>query len=187
MDARALEGGFADPAIGAALAFRAVLEAMSRPGSVQQAAGSRPPKPLGIAAGAVALTLCDHDTSIWLAPELAGQDVRDWFAFHTGAPLVDRPAARFAFGSWEAMRPVSDFAIGSSEYPDRSATLVVEVADLGVQHRLTGPGIQTFAQATVPDPAVFAENHVLFPLGWDAILTCGDRIVGLPRTTRVEV
>lgn len=186
MEARALEGGFADPAIGAAHAFRAVLEAMSRPGTVQEVAGARPPAPLGAAAGAVALTLCDHDTPVWLAPSVDGQEVRDWFAFHTGAPLAGRGEAMFAFGTWAEMAPVTDFAIGTPEYPDRSATLVVEVPELGTAHRLTGPGIKGQARLTVPDLAAFEMNRALFPLGWDCVLTCGSRIAGLPRTTIVE-
>lgn len=186
MEAHALEGGFADPAVGAALAFRAVLEAMSRPGSAHPVTGAQPPAPLGVAAGAVALTLCDHDTPVWLAPSHATREVLDWFAFHTGAPMASRTEARFAFGTWADMDPVTDFAIGTPEYPDRSATLVVEVPELGTAHRLTGPGIRDVAQVTVPDPAAFRTNRALFPLGWDAILTCGDQLAGLPRTTTVE-
>ncbi|MEM1300335.1 MAG: phosphonate C-P lyase system protein PhnH [Pseudomonadota bacterium] len=186
MEARALEGGFADPAIGAALAFRSVLDAMSRPGSIHAVTGANPPAPLGVAAGAVALTLCDHDTPVWLAPSLATREVLDWFAFHTGAPMAARGKARFAFGTWTDTDPVTDFAIGSPEYPDRSATLVIEVPEFGDAYLLTGPGIRNKAQMTVPDPAAFQMNQALFPLGWDAILTCGDRLAGLPRTTIVE-
>ncbi|MFN7596068.1 MAG: phosphonate C-P lyase system protein PhnH, partial [Cereibacter sp.] len=32
----------------------------------------------------------------------------------------------------------------------------------------------------------FRANHALFPLGFDAFLTCGSRVAGLPRSTRVE-
>ncbi|MFK7943201.1 MAG: phosphonate C-P lyase system protein PhnH [Paracoccaceae bacterium] len=187
MTPEALEGGFSDPAIAAAIVFRAVLDAMSRPGQIKQVSGAVPPAPLGRAAGAVALALCDHDTPIWLAPDLATQDVRGWFAFHTGAPVVSRAHARFAFGSWGDMAPSTDFSIGTPEFPDRSATLVIEVPEFGAAHRLTGPGIKDCMHLTVPDPEVFAAKSALFPLGWDAILTCDDGLAGLPRTTRVEV
>ena len=186
MDASSLEGGFADPARDAAHAFRAVLDAMSRPGRVATGFAARPPAPMGQAAGAVALTLCDHDTPVWLAPDLALGAIRDWFAFHTGAPMVSRAEARFAFGSWESLAPVSDFAIGTPEFPDRSATLVAEVPALGDAHRLTGPGIEVEARMTVPDTTAFQANRALFPLGWDAILTCGDQLAALPRSTIVE-
>lgn len=186
MEAQALEGGFAEPAVEAAQVFRAVLDAMARPGTVHEVTGARPPAPLGLAAGALALTLCDHDTPVWLAPDLATQSVRDWFAFHTGAPMAGRAEAQFAFGSWDALTPVTDFAIGTPEYPDRSATLVVEVADLGTAHRLTGPGIAESARLSVPDPAAFRANSTLFPLGFDAVLTAGALFAALPRTTKVE-
>lgn len=186
MDAVALEGGFADPAKDAAHAFRAVLGAMSCPGTVHEIGGAQPPQPLGAAAGAVALTLCDHDTAFWLAPDVDTAAIRDWFAFHTGAPMGSRAVARFVFGTWKQLMPVTDFAIGTAEFPDRSATLVIEVPEFGAAHRLTGPGIKDAAHLTVPSPSDFLGNHALFPLGWDAILTCGDRLAAIPRTTKVE-
>lgn len=186
MEASALEGAFADPATEAASAFRALLDAMSRPGRVHPMAGANPPAPMGRAAGAAALTLCDHDTPVWLAPRLATDDVCAWFAFHTGAPVGSRATARFAFGNWDELLPLHDFAIGTAEFPDRSATLIVEVPALGKAHRLTGPGIEREAWLTAPDPAAFQLNRALFPLGWDAFLTCGGDLAALPRTTRVE-
>ena len=186
MNSAALEGGFADSATEAALVFRAVLDAMARPGTQHRAQGAKPPAPLGLAAGTIALTLCDHDTPIWLAPDLDTAPVRDWIAFHTGAPLTSRAEAMFAFGDWASMVPLGDFAIGTAEYPDRSATLIIEVPDLGTAHRLTGPGIAKETWLTVPDPAAFQANRALFPLGWDAVLTCGDHLAALPRTTCVE-
>lgn len=181
-----LEGGFRDAPVEAAHAFRAALEAMARPGRVQTIAGAKPPAPLSAAAGTLALTLCDPETPVWLAPSLATDAIRGWFAFHTGAPLTTRGAAMFAFGRWDEMLPVTDFAIGTPEYPDRSATLIVEVAEMGTAHRLSGPGIETEHRLSVPELAVFQANAALFPLGVDVYLACGDRLAGLPRTTKVE-
>lgn len=186
MQAESLEGGFATPATGAAHAFRAILDAMSRPGIVQTVAGAAPPAPLGSAAGIVALTMCDHATPVWLAPSVATEAVQGWLTFHTGAPIASRAEAAFAFGTWQEVLPLDAFAIGTPDYPDRSATLVVEVPDLGTTHRLTGPGIEHQAHLTVPDPAAFRANRALFPQGWDAILTSGDKLAGLPRTVIVE-
>jgi alpha-D-ribose 1-methylphosphonate 5-triphosphate synthase subunit PhnH len=132
------------------------------------------------------LTLCDPDTPVWLAPSLDTAPVRDWMAFHTGAPTADRAKAAFAFGQWEEMLPLTDFPIGTSEYPDRSATLIVEMPEMGQRHRLTGPGIKTEARLTLPDPKALQTNAALFPLGLDFFFTCQDRFAGLPRTTRIE-
>lgn len=184
----ALEGGFADPAVDAAHVFRAALQAMARPGTVDRVAGARPPAPLSPAAGALALTLLDHDTGLWLAPSVDAPDVREWLTFHTGAPFVAPAEARFAFGRWDEL-PLDAFPLGTPEYPDRSATLVVEVDDLATDparaHRLTGPGIEREAWLTVPDPATLAANRARYPLGLDFFLTCGERLAALPRTVRV--
>lgn len=181
----ALEGGFADPPVEAAHVFRAALQAMARPGTVQRVAGARPPAPLSPAAGALALMLADHDTPLWLAPALDSGPVREWLTFHTGATFGPRAQARFAFGRWAELLPLSDFPQGTPEYPDRSATLVVEVDGFGEAHRLTGPGIRDEARFTVPDPDALSANRRRFPLGLDFFLTCGDRLAALPRTVRV--
>jgi len=85
------------------------------------------------------------------------------------------------------VQPVSRFSIGSAEYPDRAATLIVEVARLERDGAtLTGPGIETQARLSLPETAAFRHNRRRFPLGFDTYLTCGDRLAGLPRSTRVE-
>lgn len=182
-----LTGGFADPAVQSAHAFRALLNAMARPGRIQNMSGAEPPAPLSVAAGVALLTLTDATTPVHLAGAADCADVRAWIAFHTGAPLVEAPAAQFALGSWDALQPVDRFSRGEPSYPDRSATLIVEMAKLEpTGPRLTGPGIQTEARLSLPDVAALRANHALFPLGFDVILTCGDRLAALPRTTKVE-
>ena len=49
--ADALSGGFADPPIDAARAFRACLDVMARPGRIAKLGGAVPPAPLSVAAG----------------------------------------------------------------------------------------------------------------------------------------
>ena len=185
METASLEGGFAAPPVDAAAGFRAALTAMSRPGQVQEVGGALPPAPMSVAAGVLALTLCDPETPVWLAPSLAGKPIRDWFAFHTGAPTVSPAEAAFAFGTWAEM-PLDAFRPGDAAYPDRSATLIVEVAEIGSAHRLTGPGIERQAHLTVPDPAWSRANRARYPLGLDLFLTSGTQLAALPRTTKVE-
>ncbi len=188
MDIAALSGGFADAPRDAARAFRAALDAMARPGRIHAVAGATPPPPLPVAAGVLALTLCDPDTPVWLAPDLATPALADWFGFHTGAPVVaDRAAAAFAFGSWAALLPLGGFRIGTPHYPDRSATLVVLTDRLDTDGaRLGGPGIRGAARLSVPDAAALQANRALFPLGLDFFLVCGNRLAALPRTVIVE-
>ncbi|MDG4650153.1 phosphonate C-P lyase system protein PhnH [Roseibacterium sp. SDUM158017] len=187
MSASHLDGGFADPPRHAAHAFRGALQALSRPGRIERLDGAAPPAPCSPAAGALLLTLCDTTTPLHLAPSHDSEDLRGWIAFHTGAPLVPAEAASFALGTWEALAPVSRFAFGTAEYPDRAATLIVEVARLeAAGARLTGPGIETSAALSLPEIGAFRENRARFPLGFDCFFTCADRVAGLPRSTRVE-
>ena len=181
-----MQGGFADAPVDAAVTFRAALDAMSRPGVIHEVSGAEAPAPMSRAASVLALTLCDPDTPVWLGESLDVPVIRDWFRFHTSAPLVGRSDAMFAFGRWDELVPVTDFRIGSPEYPDRSATLIVEMEELGQAHRLTGPGIQDHAMLTLPDAGMFRQNAALFPLGLDFFLCADDRLAAIPRTSQVE-
>jgi alpha-D-ribose 1-methylphosphonate 5-triphosphate synthase subunit PhnH len=186
--------GFSDPVIDSALTFRLTLEAMARPGRVQQlAALPSPPGRLSPTAAAVALSLVDGDALAWLSPALRTDALNAYLRFHTGAaPTTDPARAAFAFGDWASLSGVA-FPIGTPEYPDRSTTLVIEVEHLaaGGSLRLTGPGIAEAHCLETDLPRDFwamrAAHNAAFPLGRDVILTCGDRLAALPRTTRAEV
>lgn len=185
--ASALASGFADVPIDAAHTFRAALQAMARPGRIERVQDTTPPLPLSAAAGALLLTLCDPETPLHLAGDHDCTAVREWVTFHCGSPLIDRSGAAFAIGMWSALMPCSDYAIGTAEYPDRSATMVVEVDHLEPSGpRLTGPGIHDHVRLSLPETEAFQANAVLFPLGLDFFFTSGNRLAALPRTTRVE-
>ena len=142
-----LAPGFSDPVLASQAVFRTVMEAMARPGSIAEIdVAIAPPAPLGTAAAALALTLLDFETPFWLDPALAAApEVDGWLKFHTGARRTADPAsAAFAFVVQPAAMPGFDaFSLGSSEYPDGSTTLVLEVETLTDDDafRLTGPGI----------------------------------------------
>ena len=196
MSGDALSGGFADPVFDAQATFRAVLDALSRPGRIV-ALGQRvaPPAPLLPAAAAVIAALADDGTPVFLDPALDTEPVRGWIAFHTGAPVTRDPAAAaFAVvGNPSEMLAFSAFAQGTAEYPDRAATLILQVAALdgGTPLVLSGPGIATAATlAPRPLPPDFAgrmrANRALFPLGLDVVLAAPEALAGLPRSVRIE-
>ena len=98
MDHASLAGGFSDPPHQSADAFRAVMQAMARPGRIYDLGGAVPPAPLSIAAGTVIMTLCDSETGMHLVGGYDVPEVRDWITFHTGAPLVGHLVGIYRLG-----------------------------------------------------------------------------------------
>ncbi|MEO1138028.1 MAG: phosphonate C-P lyase system protein PhnH [Pseudomonadota bacterium] len=187
MQTEALTGGFGDAPLEAARAFRGAMNVMARPGLIERIAGAQPPAPLSVAAGTLVLTLCDAETPVHLAGVYDVPAVREWITFHTGAPFAKPECAVFAVGDWASLMPLSAYRLGTSEYPDRSATLIVEMDALETAGAvLRGPGIKESATLSLPDVTAFKDNARRFPLGLDFLLTCGDRAAALPRSTKVE-
>lgn len=190
-----LAAGLADPVLDSQAVFRAVLDALSRPGTLVPLTALPPaPAPLYATTGAVALSLADLDAPVFLDTPLATEAVAAWLRFHAGCPVADRGTAAFALiGAPEALTSLDHFALGTSEFPDRSTTLVIQVPEVrtGEGRTLTGPGIKTAARVSVdalPDAfwAAWRDNHALFPQGVDVIFATPGSLCGLPRTTRVE-
>lgn len=190
-----IEGGFADLVLGAQNVFRAVMDALARPGTVQSiASDAAPPAPLTPELGAVALTLCDHDTLVWLDPMLAANEaVTAWLAFHCGAPLTsDIGEAAFALVSGATQLPrLETLGQGTDEYPDRSTTVVLAVGSAVRPVTLKGPGIKDQLTTQLPLPGgdfigQWAENRARFPRGVDLLLVRDGTVVGLPRTVRIS-
>jgi alpha-D-ribose 1-methylphosphonate 5-triphosphate synthase subunit PhnH len=191
-----LSPGFSHPVFQAQSAFRAVLAALSRPGTAQALGETvEAPAPLSPGAAAIALALCDHDTPVWLDDALhAHPPVGEWLRFHCGCPLTEQPReAAFAFAaSSETAPPFDDFNLGTAEYPDRSTTIVlaVQTFDEAPGLSLMGPGIRGRAGFRAhPLPTDMAErltrNRLLFPRGVDLLLVTATAVVGLPRSVRV--
>jgi alpha-D-ribose 1-methylphosphonate 5-triphosphate synthase subunit PhnH len=190
--------GFSDPVHEAQIVFRQLLEATSHPGVIVDVETTcDQPGEMNEAMTALALTLFDADTPVWLDAALAERaSIADYLRFHCGSPIVQSPAAAaYALvGSVECLPRLERFDIGTPEYPERSATVIMETPQLtgGAATVLTGPGIQTtrdFDPVGLPDWfwSAWAVNHGNFPLGIDAIFTCGAELCALPRSTKGEV
>jgi alpha-D-ribose 1-methylphosphonate 5-triphosphate synthase subunit PhnH len=191
-----LPAGFADKVLSAQSTFRSVMDAMARPGSVQRIeAASGTPTAMMRGTAAIALTLFDHDTPVWLDPTMSEtSDVAKWLKFHTSAPVIaDCSISSFAIiGDAAGLPDLDRFSFGSNEYPDRSTTLILQVASLtqGCTYELRGPGIDGTAllRAAIQPSDLFerlAINATLFPRGIDVALVHDDAIVAIPRTTRL--
>lgn len=197
LDLSDIAPAFPDPTKGSQAVFRKVMEAVARPGVIHDL-GFAPDAPAGLdrATGAIALTLFDFETRIWLDPNLRVGLAEGWLRFHCGAPLTEDPkAAAFAVITDPASAPaLRDFNMGDAKYPDRSTTLIIQLPALegGPPVLLTGPGIKTqmtIALAGLPDGfwAQVQENHEQFQFGVDLIFVAGDRVTALPRSTRAII
>ena len=183
-----LAGGFVDAPTQSADYFRAALDAMAKPGTIVRLHGVEAPD-LPPAAAALMLTFCDPETAVYLGKTVDTADMKRWIAFHTGAPLVAKPAADFAIGTWRELAPLGAYRIGTAEYPDRSATLIVlcDGVNLTPNARISGPGLKAPKEVWLPDPAACRANAQNFPLGLDFIFVAGEQTMALPRSTKIEV
>jgi alpha-D-ribose 1-methylphosphonate 5-triphosphate synthase subunit PhnH len=192
-----MPAGFANPVVSAQATFRAVLNALARPGSVHPIADAvEVPSPLSPGAAAIALTMCDHDTPIWLDAGLRSAElVLAWLRFHCGSMITDDSrTAAFALVSKPFELPAFDhFNPGTLDYPDRSTTIILQVDSLrsGVALRLSGPGIagrqMLRASPLPPDMGKrLISNRSVFPCGVDLILVSADEVAALPRSVRIE-
>lgn len=161
--------------------FEALMWSMARPGEVREL-----PEP-GLAP--IIEALIDRECAAYtdstpLASMIAG----------TGAVLaVDLAMADHLFldeltdtgGELTAIR------CGSALYPDDGATLVAQVAHgTGQRLRFTGPGIDGFSDMMIALPSKFWAMRArlcAYPEGFDLLLVDGRAVIGIPRSTQVEV
>jgi alpha-D-ribose 1-methylphosphonate 5-triphosphate synthase subunit PhnH len=169
-------------------AFRAVLDALARPGTVQQLPAGPPDVP---AALLPVLALADLDTPVAVLADQGSW--ADAVATATTAPTVDLPAARLV----AALRPLRSgeaFAVhtGSAAAPEDGALVALAVPALagGATLTLRGPGIggeRTVAPQGVSADLTAARVAATFPAGFDLLLVDADgRVLGIPRSTRIE-
>lgn len=187
---------WSDPVHDAQATFRTILQALAEPGLIQALpVALAGPAPLSPAMTAACLTLADFETAVWLDDTARTAAVQAYLRFHCGCGLVDLPgSAQFALVADALALPAfENFATGSMDYPDRSATLLIEVPTLteGPLLMLRGPGIREHRRLHVGGlptdfSARWAANQAGFPLGVDIVFCCGNMIAGLPRTTQID-
>ncbi|MCD4485554.1 phosphonate C-P lyase system protein PhnH [Chromobacterium vaccinii] len=188
-----MRSAFAHPVDDAQRTFRAALSAMAEP-LLPRPLPVLPPVLPGLQAATAALlyTLADQDVRVWL-PALPDETVSS-LRFHTGMRLADLPedADFIIIAAGMPLPDLMSLKAGSAEYPDRSATLLIEVDGFAAdQVEGSGPGFaapRRFGAAGLSAGfwKAWQDNHVRFPLGVDAVLISDTHIAGLPRSARIR-
>jgi alpha-D-ribose 1-methylphosphonate 5-triphosphate synthase subunit PhnH len=160
--------------------FEALMWALARPGTVQTL-----PAP-GLAG--IADALIDRECRVFCNDPDLEQHLASLGAARVALPLADH-----CFVSLDAdLDQLAQIQIGSPLYPDEGASVVAEARfGMGQRLRLSGPGIETVAEIALDGiaPGFWALRATLcrYPAGFDLFLICGAKVIGLPRSTTVEV
>jgi alpha-D-ribose 1-methylphosphonate 5-triphosphate synthase subunit PhnH len=176
--------------------FRALLNAMSRPGTVWQLPVTEGPSQEGLLP--VAEALVDHEVTFAAVPDQG--ELVDSVLRQTGSRVAAVEDADYVFcradSLQEALRRCKD---GTPEYPDASATVICAVDALkqgtrgGDSLTLSGPGIRDEAFLRVAGLGAdaveaFRERNASPPLGVDLVFVAGSgQVVCLSRYTRLQV
>ena len=175
LDLSRIAPAFADPVRESQAVFREVMECVARPGRI---------------------TRFDRAPQVWLDPALADSEAEAWLRFHCGCPLtVKAEDAAFAIVTDMVKAPnLAAFNQGDAKYPDRSTTVILQIASLegGPVVTLSGPGIRTTTDISPQGlPQDFwtqiETNQAQFQFGVDVLLVAGDQLLALPRTTTAQI
>jgi alpha-D-ribose 1-methylphosphonate 5-triphosphate synthase subunit PhnH len=158
--------------------FEALMWSLSRPGDVRTLPEA--------GFGAIADTLVDLECTAYAdRPEMRERIVA------SGAMLADGIAsADHVFLSDVENVDLAEINCGSALYPDDGATLVLAAAHHGQRLRLSGPGINGTKDVDLAvSPGFWAMREMLciYPEGFDIFFVDGDQVIGIPRSTKVEV
>ncbi|RZM74695.1 phosphonate C-P lyase system protein PhnH [Leptolyngbya iicbica] len=184
--------GFTDPVHEAQQTFRALLDALARPGLPQAMVAVTAPAGLTPECAAACLTLLDLETTVWLQSGLS-EAARAWLLFHTGCRFTEQPqAADFAIIHDAAnLPPLDAFGWGTAEYPEASTSLLIQLPALTGPTTVTlqGPGIREAIALQTPLGQPFWQQWQVmtasYPLGLDVWCLADHQVIGLPRTARV--
>ena len=166
--------------VNANAAFDALLWALSRPGLMRDL-----PQP---GEAPIIHALIDRECRVHCAdPRLLPQIMR------AGAEVAQIDNADHVFlGRMTESGALRAVQTGSDMYPDDGATVVVQAEiGSGPHLRLSGPGIDSRIDVRIGGlPEGFWQVRaasIRYPIGFDLVLLDDARVLGVPRSTRVEV
>lgn len=160
--------------------YEALIWVLARPGFIKPL-----PEP-GFAC--IIETLVDRECSVH-----ADEPDTVQLAERAGAQLTSVEEADHVFiSSLKTADMLKQLAVGSDLHPDNGATLVVASNfGSGLPLRLSGPGVDNELEIRVgqlpEDIWATREACSRYPMGFDMFLVDGRQVLGLPRSTKVEV
>lgn len=158
--------------------YDALMWALSRPGL---------PRDLPSAGqSGIIETLIDRECAVYCEDPAMAE-----IAARTGAAMAPPEDADHLFLS-QPPAQLAGLRQGSDMYPEGGATLVIPVTlGAGDRHRLTGPGVNGAVELTltgIPQSFWAERQRVMrYPMGLEIFLLDGAQVIGIPRTTVVEV
>lgn len=167
--------------------FRALCDAMSRPGTVQRT-------PASPADHAVAATLIDHEVSTHTDDDELREHLSDQGRLDRATPEAADIVHTHGVPSWD----VGSLARGSLIEPSEGATAIYRVESLSSDPEsglttvsLSGPGVPDTRTVSLGLPTeeleAIAGAQSSYPRGVDVLFTASDRLVAVPRSVSMEV
>lgn len=162
--------------------YDALMWALARPGEIQ----ALPCCDFAV----LAETLVDRECQVFACDAALAARIAV-----TGAYLAETDQADHAFLALDTPAGVAalgQLPTGSHLYPDEGATVFASAAiGTGRLLRLSGPGIETTVDIRIgglcDEVWAIRRARCLYPTGFELFLIDGDKVLGLPRSTIIEV
>jgi alpha-D-ribose 1-methylphosphonate 5-triphosphate synthase subunit PhnH len=186
---------FNNPSHDSQSVFRQILKSMAEPGSILTInAQIIPPHPLSIATAAICLSLLDFETNLWIQASLKTHEVIKYLKFHTGLKITDVPKKANFCILGTSIPNLDEFCSGTDDYPENGSTLIIQTDEISTRAQLQfeGPGIKSYRYVSVGSiNKDFWSNREdlqsLFPRGLDLVFTQNNKMISVPRTTKIDV
>ncbi len=180
--------------------FRILLDSMARPGSINtlDTKNLSVPDGLNAASAFIAFALLNSDVTFHLNNK--NETVEQYLKTNTFSQAGNSMDANFIFLSGkDAADIIFQTSVGEPEYPEKSTTLIIDVASIqdhkqedSLAIEVSGPGVKDTQTCFIQglNKAILEalkEQNAEYPLGIDTIVTDQHgRLLCFPRTSRLH-
>ena len=117
-----------------------------------------------------------------------------YLKFHTGFKIADKPKKASFCILGTSIPSLDEFCSGTADYPENSSTLIIQTDEISTRAQLQfeGPGIKTNRYVSVGsiNKGFWSDREglqSLFPRGLDLVFTQNNKMISVPRTTKIDV